>query len=1354
MNESNLQPSGRLKLSAALARWVVWSLVIFWLLIGAAWGTLHGLIVPRIAEFRPALESRASQALGLPVHIGAIEAHSSGLLPSFELHDVTLSDEQGRVALILPRVVAAISPRSLWGFGFEQMVVDRPELEIRRTSQGRIVVAGLVFPQVATENSPAADWLFSQTELAIAKGIVHWTDELKGLPTLTLTDVDLMLRNSPRRHVARLDATPPPAWGNRFNLMAQFRQPLLSRHRGAWQTWTGQFYALFERVDVARLREQLDLGVEVGHGLGALRLWADLSRGQWTGAVADVALANVGLRLSPELAPLELTTVQGRLGGHRLAGGFDFSTSGLEFQTADGLRWPGGNIFVRYEQPENGAQAQGEFRADRMDLAALSQIANRIPLGDAVHQGLEQMNPKGRVETLQASWRGSPSGPERYSVKGRVTDLAFQARDPWPGVSRLQLDFDFDQSGGHASLAMDSGSVDLPGIFEEGLVPLDSLQGQLKWQLKGDTLAVQASDLRFANHDARGVAALQWRSADASKSVTHSRFPGVLDLSGTLINADGTRVHRYLPLRIPGDVRDYVRQAVTAGVASEVQFRVKGDLADFPFANARQGEFRVAAKIKDATFAYAPKEVLPAARLPWPALTQLSGDLIFERQSMQVRSASARFEGLPELQVIRADADIADLAHSVVGVDGVVRGPLNDALSMVNGSPLRQLTDDALAQASATGAAEIKLKLSLPLAQMERSKVQGSLAFSGNDVRVMPQVPQLSRVRGGLSFTDAGFVLNGVQARAFGGELKIEGGLKQVANPNAAEPPLLLRASGVATAEGLRQAGDFGLVSKLAEHASGSAPYALTVGFRRGPPEIQISSSLQGLALALPAPLNKAAETSLPFVFDLVSSKEPGVPEGQRDQLSLEIGRLVSARFVRDISAAQPRVLRGSVAVGLEATEFAPSPESGVMASLNLPKVDVDAWEKILGPAAGVIRAGASSPAAADSAAQSYLPSILALRAGELVVGGRTLNQVVVGGSREAAVWRANLDARELSGYLEYRQPGVASAGRLYARLSRLKLAQNTQSEVEALLDEQPASIPALDIVVEDFELRDKHLGRLEMEAVNRLDEGAQREWRLSKFNVLTPEATFTASGNWATLGAQAARPRRSAAEARRTVMNFRLDLRDAGELLKRFGMPGVVRQGHGHLEGQVAWIGSPLGLDYPSLGGQVAVNIETGQFLKADPGLAKLFGVLSLQALPRRLALDFRDVFSEGFSFDLVRGDVRVDQGIAFTNNLQMKGVNAAVLMEGQADLARETQDLKVVVVPEINAGTASLVATAINPAVGLGSFLAQLFLRRPLMEAATQEFHIDGTWTDPHITKLDGRKASSPMPGNGDIP
>jgi uncharacterized protein YhdP len=203
--------------------------------------------------------------------------------------------------------------------------------------------------------------------------------------------------------------------------------------------------------------------------------------------------------------------------------------------------------------------------------------------------------------------------------------------------------------------------------------------------------------------------------------------------------------------------------------------------------------------------------------------------------------------------------------------------------------------------------------------------------------------------------------------------------------------------------------------------------------------------------------------------------------------------------------------------------------------------------------------------------------------------------------------------------------------------------------------------------------------------------------------------------------------------------MVFKMDVSDAGELLNRLGTKDALKGGGGKLEGNVSWQGSPLTLHYPSLNGRFNVSIGKGQFLQAEPGVAKLLGVLSLQALPRRLLLDFRDVFSAGFAFDSIRGDVTILEGIAATQNLQMKGVNALIQMEGRSDIARETQNLRVLILPEVDAVTASILAgLALNPAIGLTTFLAQLILKQPLGRVNSQEFTIDGTWTDPKVTKV----------------
>lgn len=936
-------PSRLLKTVAGFARWSLGLLLAFWLLLTIAWGALHGWIVPRIGEFRPQLEAHAARALGVPVRIGAISARSEGLIPSVELVNVALLDSAGREALRLPRVVVALSPRSLLNFGFEQLYIEKPDLDIRRASDGRITVAGLAMKDSGSDSSSAADWFFSQGEVLIKGGTLRWTDEMRNAPQLALTDVDLLVRNGNWSHRMRVDATPPPDWGDRFTLVGLFRAPLLRARDGNWQHWNGQVYADFARVDVSRLRHHADLGVDVAQGRGALRAWADVKSGQIVGGTADLALADVNATLGPGLEPLVLPSIAGRLGGRQLKGGFEFSTQGLQFTTDDGLRWPGGNVKLVYTDATAKVPAQGDFRADRLELAALAQIASRLPLGSTAHDAVRQYAPKGLVHEIQANWKGPLDALQQYQVRGRIQGLALAGElnngaAQSLGLRGATVDLDMTQGGGKAQLAIESGALLLPGVFEDPLLPLDRLSAEVRWQLEGERIAVQVNDVKFANADAQGEARATWHTSDATKPPHRSRFPGVLDLSGKLTRADGTRVHRYLPLSIPEDARHYVRDGVVAGTASAVDFKVKGDLHDLPFNDPRLGEFRIAARVKDVTYAFVPPQLHPNDPLRWPALTQLQGELIFERSSMQVRGASGSFAGTSGVRVSRVEASIPDLSHTVVGVNADARGPLSELLSVVNTSPLSRLTGNALAQASGTGQADLQLKLTLPISNIDKSRVQGGITLAGNDVRITPDTPMLGRARGAVQFSESGFSLVGVQARALGGDVRLEGGMRALAaNAPATEAAIQLRAQGTATAEGLQQAPQMGLLSQLASRATGSAPYTLALAFRRGVPEVQVTTSLQGMALALPAPLGKTAEASLPLRYDNSLARESltgtvtaaGTPPPLRDQIMLDLGPWARPPTTATWAAPSRACCAGPLAWGWRPGSRRPCPPKG-----------------------------------------------------------------------------------------------------------------------------------------------------------------------------------------------------------------------------------------------------------------------------------------------------------------------------------------------------------------------------------------------------------------------------------------
>lgn len=1368
MNQSPspIAPTTRnLRTLSVATRLLLWLVLAAWALFALTWGALHVWIVPRIDQWRPDLERWATRAVGVPVRVAALSADSGGgghrwlpdflpgLAPRVELQGVSLLDTQGREALHLPRVQATLSPRSLWRGGFDQIVIESPVLDVRRTAQGRLEVAGLDLSGPAGGDNDAADWLFSQPSFVIRQGTVRWTDELRAQPPLALSALDLVLRNTARRHAFRLDATPPADWGQRLSLRGQLSEPLVSLGRKAglppWHNWAGQLYAELPHADVAHLRAYADLsdwGVQVQGGRGALRVWGDVTGGRLAGVTADLDLQAVDARLGPELPPLAIETLQGRLSADWSDEGFGLSTENLSLRTREGQVWPGGQLSLRHSRGRSGQPAGTALNAEQLDLAALSALASHLPLSTATHGWLQRLQPAGLVHALSASWQGEAPGAGGYRAKGRVEGLALSGEDsgqtsaygPYPvpgrpGIQGATVAFEFDQAGGRAQVQVADGALELPGVFEERLLPLERLQTEAVWTLQGERIEVRLERLSLANADAEGTGQARWHTGDPATSPARSRFPGVLELDATLTRADATRVHRYLPLSVAEPARRYVREAVRAGRSDRVDFRLRGEVWDMPFNTpGAQGEFRISAGLRGVDFDYVPTYLQEAGDVPWPALRGVNGQLLLDRASLQLTGLQSGLAGAPSVRLGSATIAIADLAHTAtLVVSAQAQGPANELLGFVRRSPINAMTGEALAQAQAAGPAQLAFRLNLPIYAVRNTTVQGTVQFPGNDLRISPESPLLGRASGTLSFSDRGFAVANGQARLYGGDVRFDGGMAPDAR---GVTRIQFRGQGTASAEGLRDA-DLGFVSRLFANASGSAAYSVQLGFRAGEPELSVNSSLQGLAFALPAPLSKSAGDSLPLRLETRVLSTTGGLGGElplTDRLQVVIGPvqqpLLDLLYERDISGPEARVLRGSVGIGLGSTEAAPLPASGVVANVNTPLVDADAWERAFSDTTGVNVRGLAQPS--TSASLSYLPNRLALRTDRLVLGGRSFHRLVLGASRDGAgPWLANVEAQELDGHVAYRPPAGSGAGSVQARLSRLVLPSGAAQDVEQIL-QQPSSVPALDIVVDDLTVASRRLGRVEIEAVNRGEAPRTREWRLTRLRLDTPEARLTASGNWVatTPGAP-----------RRTALNFSLDITDAGQLLARLGREGLVRGGKGRIEGAVGWLGSPLTLDHASLSGQLKADIERGQFLKVEPGAAKLLGVLSLQALPRRLVLDFRDVFSEGFAFDFVRGDARIEQGVLKTNNLQMKGVNAAVLMEGSADLARETQDLRVVVVPEINAGTASLLATAVNPAVGLGTFLAQLLLRSPLQNATTQEFRITGSWADPQVNKIE---------------
>jgi uncharacterized protein (TIGR02099 family) len=1095
---------------------------------------------------------------------------------------------------------------------------------------------------------------------------------------------------------------------------------------GEFQHWSGQAYAELPRADLSQLRRHVDLPFQLSEGDGAVRAWADIKDGSPMAATLDLALRSVRLKLLDSAPELDLDHIEGRLDLARAKDRLSLQAKQLGFVSRDDdgsvVAWPRSDWGMTLQLGKGDEVLGGEVNAQRLDFALMAQIAQRLPLGERAHKLLADLEPRGVLTALSGHWQGALEAPRSYRVRAQIDGLAIAAKPAEqeahigrPGLRGASLELDASERGGSARLAVHDGEIELPGLFEDARLPITRLSTQMLWQLPpgggktpGD-IELKLRELQLQTPDFGGEFDVSWKRAAGATT------PGFLDLTGKLQRVEATRVARYIPQRLV-NTRSYVSRAILGGEARNTTVRLKGELADFPFdAPKSTGIFKVVTQAQGVLLAYVPSSDNGSN---WPAFENVDAELVFERAGMFIKDGHAKVLGY---ELSDVNGGIKDLHHGrLLQLDGTGKGAGADLLRFVRASPLDEWLGHALSTTTAQGPVALKLGIGIPLDDVGQTTLKGQLQPGGVDLKLRPELPPLYSVRGRIDFDRKGLQLSGVTARLLGGDAGIEGGTQR-------DGGMRFAVQGQATAEGLRRATELGAVARLAQAASGQAAYRFQLAIPKdGQSELSVASNLQGLALDLPAPGRKDADAVLPLRL-LMTPTAAG-----RDELRLEVGTsaapLLQAQLQRDISGASSQVLRGALAVQ---DKLPALPASGVLLQVNVAALDLDAWQQRLGGLAG----GGNGGEGADDV--GLLPSQIALRSQALKVGGRQLGRASAMVARDGVNWRINVDAEQLAGRVELKGVKGGQIDAVQARLARLSLPRQEADSVSELIDPGKADtssspLPSLDIEVEDFELRGKRLGRLEVLAQA---PAAARDWKLEKLQIQSPEATLMATGRWG--GEGNAR--------RRTQLDWKLDIADAGKLLERLGQGQVLRGGKGVLAGQVGWDGSPLAPHYPSMAGALNVQLDTGTFLKAEPGVGRLLGVLSLQSIPRRLLLDFRDVFAEGFTFDGVTGDVKIAAGVARSDNIRIRGLQAAVLVDGSTDLAAETQKLRVVVVPEVSAGGASLAYAAINPAIALGAFLAQLILSRPVAAANTREFHITGTWDDPKVEKVEALPAKA---------
>lgn len=755
---------------------------------------------------------------------------------------------------------------------------------------------------------------------------------------------------------------------------------------------------------------------------------------------------------------------------------------------------------------------------------------------------------------------------------------------------------------------------------------------------------------------------------------------GIIDLNANLTHAEVNHAARYIPLlALNKETHDWLATALQGGQTEGLRLKIKGDLKDFPFANKRKGEFKLETRAQNVVLEYAPG---------WPKVENASAELRIEGAKLEVLSPSATTVGgaLKNVKVVLADM-VSTTAP--LEISGEFVGPTRSGLEFIQKSPVRGYIDEFTDGMTATGNGHLDINVQVPLRGSQPVKVVGQYEFLDNDIELAKGMPKMMHTRGMLNFTESGVHTQNANAQFLGGPATVQ-------VDSGENGTLQVKASGRANPELARASEPYPVLRYL----RGYADWAADISVHKKVVDVLVTSNLQGLASDLPSPFGKRAEAVVPVRLETKS-----VQAGQ-DRLLFRYGDVIEGNLQRQESGDEMQVTRGTVSFGGPAK----SPDKdGVWISGSIPELALDGW-------GGLSNGGGA-----------VLPVLagIDLSVQKLTGGRHKIDAVRLTGRSRSNALELQLASDDASGSLSWLPEGK---GMLVARLKNLKLESQPASDTREVLSNlaiPPVGerIPKLDVAVDNLSWNTRKLGHFELQG-----QPQGRDWHLEVLRLNNPEGVLNVDGLLQT----------NPSGGDVTQINLALQINDAGKILDRSGYPNSVKQGSGKLEGEFSWFGGPAQFNYATLDGHIKLEAGRGQFMKIDPGIGKLLSILSLQALPKRISLDFKDVFSEGFQFDNITGEAQIRRGVMRSDTFMIDGSAAKVTMKGEVDLNRETQNLRVRILPTVGNSVSLVGALIINPVVGVGAFLANKLLSNPLDKLVSFEYNVTGSWINPNVVKV----------------
>ena len=1263
---------------------VLWTLLLVLLVLISALVAAARLWIPEVSAYRLEIEQAASQALNKQVSIGRLQAGWRGLNPVIKLKDVELSDPEGmHETLAVGEIWLTVdAEQSLAHQQLKLAGIDvvGGEFTLVRDAGGMLYLEGF------RSDNDDSDMLAELLQMALSVHDVNITyiDEASGDPPRRFSAISLSLRSQGATHTLTGHALLPADVGYRADVEA-----VLYGYSSRLQDWQGQVYIKGHSVALTGVLGPVLTDDQLVEGVADLRLWLDVGEAGIDSASGEIDTE--GLKIiqqnETETYTFEADSLRGQFGWRQNDRGWQFAVQNLVVNQQQ-HRWETDNLSLAGRQQQDSLSIKG-----LTSLVVLDGVGALLPIipGLTVEQRqlLGGLQPRGTVRDLVFSITHGDKVTRVNDFSARFSGLSIEQSGIFPKLAGLEGTLRGDMESGILSLASQNTGLHDERLFRE-LLPIDVLQGDIHWQLRDGTMEVATDALTIRNDDLSLLARMGlYLPVDGAAAS--------INLQIDVATARLDRLHAYLPAQVMSPLGvAWLDNSLNSGVITNGRVVVNGRLDQLPFDNG-EGVLEVRLPVTNAVLDF---------NEDWSPLTGLDAQVDFTGRVMDVVSSRG---AMRSASLESVHAQIKDLASPVLTLKGVVQGALPVMLAELGSSPLGITYGGFVDRVSTTGETTLGLDIVVPLNGSQAPiEVAGDITLRGNSLKVRDSDIELKAIKGQLVFDPEGIQGDKLQARLFGhpasARVWTETG-KQQTNIHLQGPLQLF--------DRFIEKDSF-----LGVAASGSSDWQVQVALR-GMPErgknadigVTVTSDLVGTTIDLPAPFGKSPESvrQLTIVEDRVGVEESIV--------QLNYGELVEGLLVIVPGAEGFELQKGAITVGGKKPVLPDSKQ--LLFSGHLDSFRLTDWQPYLDGTGRTSDTGGGN---------AELPLAFDVAIDELEVLGYELGDVSLSLKSSGSRREIRVDGPAVAGDIELTNTaaGLDSVTMTLERLA-LEAASGEQQQADSSSDFSPASFPDLQIITRQLLYDGVDLGLFEIKAYKQPDD----LYFIERVVIASGLLSARISGNW-----------RLQRGEQLSSVDLEIKEGEMDRLMDLFGYQKNI--GGGTLSGsmRIAWPGPPWAFSPPVTEGKVKLRIADGQLLEVDPGAAgRMLGLLSLNTLPRRLSLDFSDLFEKGFSFDEISGSFVINDGNAYTNDLFVEGPAAKIEISGRIGLVDQDYDELVTVIPYVKTGIPLAGTLAGGPAVGAMLLVAETLLQDrlgPLNRIAQKQYSVTGPWEDPVIEKL----------------